>query len=161
VDSEITYPYGAESNYYLTQTIPYRAANQPLTEVGNLSRIQGFTPELIAKLSHFCTVLPELTTLNINTASAELLQQMLPELSTFELQTIIAARALHPFESVAEMTKLLENSKVKLSDAQFSVGSHYFLVTSQTQFGKSVMHSEALLKRDATGWPQLIWKKYR
>lgn len=160
-DSEISYPYGAETDHYLAQAISYRAANQPLTELGNLSRIQGFSPELISKLRHFCTVLPEVTPININTASPELLELILPELSAFELQTIIAARALHPFASVSDIAKLLEQSKLTLSDAQFSVGSHYFLVTSQSQFGKSIMHSEALLKRDASGWPQLIWKRYR
>jgi general secretion pathway protein K len=160
-DSDITYPYGAESEHYLAQPIPYRAGNQPLTEVGNLSRIQGFTEENIARLKQYCGVLPEPTPVNINTASPELLGIMLPELSQFDLQTIIAARNLRPFENLSEVSKLLEQNKIKLSEGQFSVGSHYFMVTSQTQFGKSTIRVEALLKRDGSGWPQLLWKRYR
>ena len=160
-DSDVTYPYGAESEYYLAQPIAYRAGNQPLIEMGNLSRIQGFTAESIARLSQYCTVLPEPTPVNVNTASLELLGLMLPELSQFELQTIVAARYLHPFKNISEVSKLINQSKLSLSDSQFSTGSRFFLVSSQTQFGKSTIRVEALLKRDGAAWPQLIWKRYR
>ena len=160
-DSEITFPYGAEDAHYLTKPVPYRIANQPLTELGNLSRIQGFTEENIASLKQYCVVLPEKTTININTVSPELLNLMLPDLSEFDLLTIIAARDARPFENLAEINKQLEQKKISLSEDEFSVGSRFFLVTSQTQFGKSTIRSEALLKRDGEGWPQLIWKKYR
>ena len=161
VDSDVTYPYGAEDAHYLTQPIPYRIANQPLTEIGNLSRVQGFTEENIMRLKQYCVVLPEKTTVNINTVSPELLGLMLPELSEFELQTIIATRNIQPIESIAAINKQLEQKKITLSENEFSVGSRFFLVTSQTQFGKSTIKLEALLKRDGGGWPQLIWKRYR
>jgi len=159
-DNDITYPYGAESDYYLALPIPYRAGNQPLTEMGNLSRVLGFSEEAIAKLRHYCSVLPEPTPVNLNTASPELLGLMVPELSQFDLETILAARDLHPFEKISDVGKLLDQSKLTLSEGKFSVGSHYFMVTSQAQFGKSTMRTEALLKRDGGGWPQLIWKRY-
>lgn len=161
VDSDITYPYGAEDEHYLTQPIPYRTANQPLTEIGNLSRVQGFTDENITRLKHYCVALPEKTPVNINTVSPELLRLMVPELSEFELQTIIVARNAHPIESIAEINKQLEQKKITLSEIDFSVGSRFFLVTSQTQFGKSTIIAEALLKREEGAWPQLIWKRYR
>ncbi len=161
VDSDVSYPYGAEDARYVTQQIPYRIANQPLTEIGNLSRVQGFTEENIASLKHHCVVLPEKTTTNINTVSPELLGLMLPDLSEFELQTIIAARNAHPIENIAEINSQLEQKKITLNEDEFSVGSQFFLVSSQAQFGKSTISSEALLKRDGDGWPQLIWKKYR
>lgn len=160
-DSELTYPYGAESEYYLALPIAYRAGNQPLIEMGNLSRIQGFTAESIARLSQYSNVLPEPTPVNVNTASPELLGLMLPELSQFELQTIVAARDLHPFKNISEVSKLINQSKLSLSDSQFSTGSRYFMVSSQTQFGKSTIRVEALLKRDGAAWPQLLWKRYR
>lgn len=159
-DSYVTQPYGAEDSHYIIQPIPYRIANQPLTEIGNLSRVQGFNEENIAKLKQFCVVLPEKTTMNINTVSPELLGLMLPDLSEFELQTIIAARSARPFEDLGEINKLLEQKKILLKEDEFSVGSNFFLVTSQTTFGKSTINSEALLMRNGDGWPQLIWKRY-
>lgn len=160
-DSDMTYPNGAESEHYLAQAIAYRAGNQPLTEIGNLSRIQGLTEENIARLSQYCSVLPEPTPVNVNTASVELLGLMLPELSQFELQMIVAARDLHPLKNISEVSKLINQSKLSLSDSQFSTGSRYFLVSSQTQFGKSTIRVEALLKREGAAWPQLLWKRYR
>ena len=161
VDSDITYPYGAEDPYYLTQPIPYRTANQPLTEIGNLSRVKDFNGDNIARLKQYCVVLPEKTTTNINSVSPELLALMLPNLSEFDVEMIIAGRNAHPIENIAEINKQLEQKKITLSEDEFSVGSRFFLVTSQTQFGKSTINEEALLKRDEEGWPQLIWKRYR
>ena len=106
-------------------------------------------------------VLPEATPVNVNTTSPELLGLMLPGLSEFELQTIMAARDLKPFGNLAEIGKLLDNDKLILGEDRFSVGSHYFLVSSQSQFGNSTMRVEALLKRDGGGWPQVLWKRYR
>jgi len=160
-DFDVTYPYGAEAEHYLTQPMPYRAGNQPLTEIGNLSRIQGFTEENIAKLRQYCSVLPEPTPINVNTASPVVLELMLPELSQFELQTIIAARDSRPFESLSEIGDLLDKTKLNISADKLSIGSNYFLVSSQTQFGKSTIRVEALLKRDGSAWPQLLWKRYR
>lgn len=160
-DSYVTYPYGSEDAHYLTQPIAYRTANLPLTEIGNLSRVQGFTKENIIRLKQFCVVLPKQTTVNINTVSLELLGLMLPELSDYELQSIIAARNLRPFENLSQVNLQLPQKKITLNESEFSVGSRYFLVTSQSQFEKSTIRVESLLERDEDGWPQLIWKRYR
>lgn len=160
-DSDVTYPYGSEDAHYLTQPIPYRTGNFPLTEIGNLSRVQGFSKENILRLKQYCVVLPEQTSVNINTVSLELLGLMLPELSDYDLQSIIAARNLRPIENLAQINQQLIQKKITLNENEFSVGSRYFLVTSQSQFEKSTIRVESLLKRDEDGWPQLIWKRYR
>ena len=160
-DSNVTYPYGSEDAHYLTQPIAYRTANLPLTEIGNLSRVQGFSEENITRLRKYCVVLPEQTTVNINTVSLELLGLMLQELSEYDLQSIIAARNLLPIQNIAQINQQLLQKKIILNESEFSVGSRYFLVTSQAQFEKSTIKVESLLKRDEDGWPQLIWKRYR
>ena len=159
-DFQITIPDGAEDSYYLTQPNPYRAANQPLSEIGNLTRVQGFTAENIARLSQYCVVLPEPTPVNINTAPEALLGLMLPGLGEYELEAIAAQRNVKPFETLEEFRKLVAEKKISVSEASFSVGSKYFLITSQTRFGNSTMHVKALLKRDGAGWPQILWKRY-
>jgi hypothetical protein len=50
--------------------------------------------------------------------------------------------------------------KPKIIQSQISVGSHYFLVITQTRYGKTTVNASALLKREEAGWPQIIWKKY-
>ena len=86
---------------------------------------------------------------------------MLPELSEYDLQSIIAARNLLPIQNIAQINQQLLQKKIILNESEFSVGSRYFLVTSQAQFEKSTIRVESLLERVEDGWPQLIWKRYR
>jgi general secretion pathway protein K len=163
-DSEVTLPNGAEDNTYIAQALSYKSANQLLTETGNLSRVLGFTNEMVAKVSQYCVVLPEITPININTASAEVLSFAFPELTQFQVESIIAQRNKQPFENVGEFTKILSDisqlSLNKISANQISVGSHYFLVNVQARYDKTTVNTSALLRRNNSGWPQIIWKKF-
>ena len=158
-DDDVTVPNGAEDNAYIVQTSPYKTANQLLTEVGNLSRVMGFTNEMIMKTGQHCVVLPEVTPININTASAEVLSLAFPELSQLEVESIISLRNSQPFESTGELLKAL-GDKSKIAEGQISVGSNYFLVNTQVHYGKTVINASALLKRDGAGWPKILWKRY-
>jgi general secretion pathway protein K len=159
-DYEVTSPGGAEDNFYLTQASPYRAGNQPLSEIGNLSRINGFTPELITQLKQYCVALPEPTPLNINTASADVIKVTFPELTAFDVESIIAQRNIQPFQSNGEVMKLLENKKINIGENRLSVNSKYFLVNTIVRFGKTTTSASALLKRDGQDLPKIIWKRY-
>ena len=158
-DDDVTLPNGAEDNAYIAQASSYKTANQLLTELGNLSRVMGFTNEMIIKTGQHCVVLPEVTPININTASAEVLRLAFPELSELEVESVISLRNSQPFESTAEVMKVL-GDKSKIAEGQISVGSHYFLVNTQVHYGKTVVNASALLKRDGPGWPKVLWKKY-
>jgi len=158
-DFEVTMPNGAEDNVYIAQAAPYKTANQLLTEVGNLSRVMGFTHEMVARTGQYCVVLPEVTTININTASAEVLRFAFPELGPLEVEAIITKRNTQPFQNTGELIKVL-GDKPKIIQSQISVGSRYFLVITQTRYGKTTVNASALLKREEAGWPQIIWKKY-
>ena len=152
-------PNGAEDNAYIAQAAPYKTANQLLTEVGNLSRVMGFTSEMVARTGQYCVVLPEVTTININTASAEVLRFAFPELGQLEVEAIITQRNTQPFQNTGELIKVL-GDKPKITESQISVGSRYFLVITQTRYGKTTVNASALFKREGAGWPQILWKKY-
>lgn len=158
-DFEVTMPNGAEDNVYIAQAAPYKTANQLLTEVGNLSRVMGFTHEMVARTGQYCVVLPEVTTININTASAEVLKFAFPELGSLEVEAIITKRNTQPFQNTGELIKVL-GDKPKITESQISVGSRYFLVITQTRYGKTTVNASALFKREGAGWPQILWKKY-
>lgn len=160
-DSAVTYPGGAEDDHYLALPVPYRAANRPLAAVGELSRVQGYTDEIIRHLAEYCVALPEPTPVNVNTASPELLAALLPELTPYQVQTLILARESKPIASIGELSALLDLKQLTISEDRVSVGSRYFLVNSQTQYGNSTIRLETLLKRDGDGWPQVIWRRFR
>jgi general secretion pathway protein K len=163
-DSEVTLPDGAEDNTYIAQALSYKSANQLLTEIGNLSRVLGFTNEMVARVSQYSVVLPEITPVNINTASSEVLRFTFPELTQFQVESIVAQRNKKSFENVGEFIKMLSDvsrlSSNKISANQVSVGSNYFLVNVQARYGKTTINTSALLRRNNSGWPQIIWKKY-
>ena len=160
LDFEVTQPDGAEVNSYLVLANPYKTANQPLTEIGNLSRVAGFNHEIISRLAQFCTVLPEPTPLNINTASAEVLALTMPGLNTFDIKAIIDKRNAQPFSSVAELGEMLEQNNPDVDNKRLSVNSQYFLVITKIQSGKTTINATTLMKKDLKGWPKTIWRRY-
>ena len=150
---------GAEDDYYLGLTPPYRTANQPLTEPGNLIRIKGMDAASVNRLSRFATALPAPTSININTASAEVLSFVLPGISLEDAQDIVASRNLAFFTSVGDFRQRFPDTSTNTAAANLSVNSHYFLVTCFAQFGRSQVKTEALLFRDDFGWPTVVWKR--
>ena len=158
-DREVTLPNGAEDNAYLAQAAPYKTANQLLTEIGNLSRVMGFNNNTVARNTQYFVVLPEVTPINFNTASAEVLRLAFPALGQLELDAIMAQRNIAPFQNNAELMGILGN-KAMVAENQIAVGSRYFLVNTQAVYGKTTVNVSALLKRDGAGWPKIIWKKY-
>lgn len=150
---------GAESNYYSNQSPAYLAANQALVELGNLIRVKGFDQTSINKITPFTTVLPKNTELNVNTASAEVLSFVLPDTSLQDAQNIVATRNLSPFTSLADFKERMPKPDNDVGNINLSVNSRYFLVTCKAQVDRTTLRVEALLYRDDSGWPIVLWKR--
>jgi general secretion pathway protein K len=69
-------PDGAEDSVYLTQTPSYRAANMPVTSISELLVMPGFGRDRYNRLAPYITALPPGTTINICTASGQLLDAL-------------------------------------------------------------------------------------
>jgi general secretion pathway protein K len=69
-------PDGAEDSVYLTQTPPYRAANMPVTSISELLVMPGFGRDRYNRLAPYITALPPGTTINICTASGQVLDAL-------------------------------------------------------------------------------------
>lgn len=153
---------GAESNYYRSLTPAYQAANQLLTEPGNLIRVKGYDQAAINKIAPFTTVLPKNTELNVNTASAEVLSIMLPDTSLDVAQGIVSARNIAFFKDLNDFkTRAFtsENNNIDTTNINLSVETHYFLVNCNAQFERTNLNATALLYRDGKGWPTVVWKR--
>lgn len=73
-ENDTTRSTGAESGDYQILSIPYFAGDQPLSMVGELRFIRGYTPEIIKKLRPFAVVLPTHTArINLNSVRPEVL----------------------------------------------------------------------------------------
>jgi general secretion pathway protein K len=75
-DIDAEFPDGAEDPTYTGLTPPYRTANMPITRASELLSIAGFGLDRYRKLEPFVTALPIGTSVNLCTASPELLDAM-------------------------------------------------------------------------------------
>lgn len=70
---------GAESRDYQIKSTPYFAGDQPLSHIGELKYVKGFTKKIIRKLRPFVTVLPiQGAKINLNSVSPEVMASLTP-----------------------------------------------------------------------------------
>ncbi len=82
---------GAEDDYYLSLSPPYRAKNGPLDSLEELRLVRGVTPEVYDLLAPYLTVWGN-GQINLNTASATVLQVRVPQIAPL----ILAQREVQP-----------------------------------------------------------------
>lgn len=158
-DAEPSDPGGAEDLDYLALDPPYRAGNRALTTVDGLYRIKGFDPATVARLRPFVTALPQPTPVNVNTAPAEVLAAAIADLPLDQARALVAARKGRHFKDLADFRARLPTTVTQVNESLLGVGSRYFLVTGQARFGRAKVGLMALLERETTAWPKLLWQK--
>lgn len=158
-DAEVTYPGGAEDMDYLALDPPYRAGNRALTTVDGLARLKGFDAATLERLRPFVTALPLPTPVNVNTAPAEVLAAAIADLPLDQAHALVAARKGQPFTDLADFRARLPKTVTQVNETVLSVGSRYFLVSGHARFGRAKVGYEALLERETTAWPKLVWQK--
>jgi general secretion pathway protein K len=149
---------GAEDVDYLNLIPPYRAANRSMASVDELRLVRGFDAQTVRTLLPFVTVLPVATnTINVNTASPQVLAALVDRLDLPSAQRIADTRVGKPFNSAGDFnSKLLP---LPPPAGGMSVKTDYFLVTLDTSIGRHERHSEALLQRDASRSTTVIWHR--
>ncbi|HCJ50419.1 MAG TPA: general secretion pathway protein GspK, partial [Gallionella sp.] len=156
-DSETQYPGGAEDGYYLSLPQPYRSANHPLVELGELSRIKGFDQRNIERLRPFVSVLPLSPPINANFASAEVFAAVIPGMSLAEARVLVQQRRGKPYKNLIDFQQRLHNKYNNLNINNFSVSSDFFWVTGRARVAQSQVTTQALLQRNG-GWPDIVWQ---
>lgn len=138
---------GAEDIDYLQLPTPYRAANQPLQSVEELRLVRGFTREMVDKLQPFVTALPSPTTVNVNTASREVLGAVFHTLPAAAIDSLISDR---PYADQARLgAKILQLAAGNTPPAFYGTQSSYFEVEITTLFGRHQRSTRTLIQRDA------------
>ena len=149
---------GAEDEFYAQRAPTAVTANAPLVRVAEFTSVRGASAKAWAAVVADVAALPAGTTLNINTANAEVINAAIPDLVGDNLASFIAERARRPFSTVAELRERLPRD-VKLPDsATFSFSSSYFLVSVRSRQGDAIAQARALLKRDGRQWPLVVWQ---
>lgn len=152
---------GAEDAYYLRLADPYRAANQPVAQIGELLRVRGVDEAAIAQLRKVATALPRRTPVNVNLAPPEVLSAVLPGLTLPEARVLASGRASAPIRSLEDFRARLPRRVFQFDQSNLSVESQFFLVQGRATVGKADVRMEALLQRDKATMPVVLWKRMR
>jgi general secretion pathway protein K len=142
---------GAESGYYNQLKSPYACKNGAFETTEELLLVKGMTPEIYDRVYDYLTVYGD-GKININYASALVLQSLSEEMDAALAQLIVDRRKLEPFESIAELRDLpgmTENiyNTIKRHTTVEPENDHYQIISrgSVGRISRTVM---AILKRD-------------
>ena len=91
---------GAEDPIYTGMTPPYRAANQLLSSANELAAIEGMDKETLDTLLPHIVALPGHTAINVNTATAAVLQSLDERITVADAEGLIAERAESGFDEM-------------------------------------------------------------
>lgn len=150
-DDETTEPGGAEDAHYLGLAEPYRAANRSLAHVGELARVRGFDAAAIARLAPFVTALPEPTPVNVNTASAPVLQAVVPTIAPSEARELVELRAKQPWRSRDDFLRALSKRPDVVLDTTLDVRSRFFRAEAAVAVGRVSTGYRAIVQRRDDG----------
>ena len=91
-NAEASFPDGAEDAIYTGILPPYRSANQSLTSASEFAALEGMDRRTFNVLRPHITALPGRTNVNVNTATAAVLQSLDENMSDADVEGLIAER---------------------------------------------------------------------
>ncbi|MGZ8202151.1 MAG: type II secretion system minor pseudopilin GspK [Burkholderiales bacterium] len=159
-DSESS-PGGAEDEYYLSLSPPYRTAAQRLADVDDLLRVRGFDADTVERLRPYVTALPRQNAVNLNTASVSVLAALLPKLSLTQVRRFVEQRDRTPLRNVGDLMLYIPGAELPAEAAAIDTRSTYFRVRVHARYRRAGTVTEALLERQPNDWPRIIWQKYQ
>jgi general secretion pathway protein K len=150
---------GAEDRSYRTAAEPRLVPNMPAVRVQELGAVRGMTGASLASLVRYVTTLPADTPLNVNTAPSELLAASISGIEPQALAALVASRAQRPFQSIPDDFRARLPNGASLGDERlYTVKSRYFLVVVRARQGDTVAQARALVDRDGSAWPRVVWQ---
>jgi len=99
-NQDAQFPDGAEDSIYTGITPPYRAANQLLSSASELAALEGMDKTTLDILLPHIVALPGHTAINVNTATAAVLQSLDERITVADAERLIAERAESGFSEM-------------------------------------------------------------
>jgi general secretion pathway protein K len=105
----------------------------------------GFDEASIAQIQPYVTILPQRTTVNVNTAPRELLAAAIEGLDLASAERIIQRRQRNAFKSTAEVEAMIPPAK--LDNTRLGVLSNFFEVTGRLRLDDWSLEERSLVQR--------------
>jgi general secretion pathway protein K len=143
-------------------------ADMPLYDLEGLLSLPAYNPMILEQIRPFVSILPILTTVNVNTAPPEVLMAALSGLSRSAAASFVQQRSTSPIKSLDEITGLLNKmglaQGVTIDAALVDVRSQFWLGRTEIRLGRGIFVSSALIQRSQTPLPsgnltQVIWSR--
>ena len=130
----------------------------PLQRFDDLRDLPGFSDEVMKKLEPHVTVLPsDARTVNVNSATAEVLEAVARTWNPASIRSFIANRDVAPARNLSDPALgLVANSP--LDTTLVAVKSDYFIADGIIRYDRVESETQTLLKRLDTGGVLVIWR---
>lgn len=151
--------HGAEAADYAETRQNSNGIGRPLTNTGELARIRGYTPAIVARLQEHVSALSGIQAVNINTATPEVLSALQPGLSLSAARALADTRRTLPFRDAADFRTRLNDPSLPNSLIPISAASAHFLIQVTVDRGRARSRVLSLVKRqNDTSLPRILWQ---
>lgn len=117
----------------------------------------GLSPQTVAQLRPYATVLPTATPVNLNTAPALVLEAVVPGLDTSTARALVERRSRQPWNTLQEAAEAMGPAGRLLSERQHSVRSRFFEIQGRLRIEQQVRDESALVERNGTQ-VRMLWR---
>lgn len=149
---------GAEAADYAAKGESAAGNGRPLATLGELGRVRGYTPAIIARLQAHVCVLAGRQPINVNTASAEVLYALQPGLAAAAAQALADNRRALPFRDSADFRNRLGDPSLPASLLPIAASSAHFLLQVSVDRGRARSRALSLIHRDSNAaLPRILW----
>ncbi|MCZ6502660.1 MAG: type II secretion system minor pseudopilin GspK [Gammaproteobacteria bacterium] len=141
---------GAEDFEYLALEPPYRTSGQMIVDISELRLLLDLDRDTYEALSPYVTALPDAESeLNINTASAVVLQSISSRLGIETADVLVTTRdEQQGFESVTEFLQSPDVAGMGISDNGLGVQSAFFEIRVRARFRERFAYLTSIIQRD-------------
>lgn len=108
----------------------------------------GVSPQTVASLAPYVTVLPGRTPVNLNTAAAPVIYAAISGITMADAQRLVGARQSSHFRTLADAARLLGTREQGLGDGMASVASRFFEIRGRLRLDQAVVEERSLVQRD-------------
>jgi len=143
-------------------------AGIPLFDLEGLLKLPNYNPALVEQLRPFVVILPNTSSVNVNTAPPEVLMSAISGLSRGSANSFVQQRATAPFKSLDEIAALLNKvgggQGATIDAGLVDVKSQFWLANTEIRLGRGIFVSSALIQRSITVLPegnytQVMWSR--
>jgi general secretion pathway protein K len=139
------------------------AATTPaLLTIDDLRTVKGFNTDVIKALEPFAIFLPKQTTVNINTAPAETLAAVIPDLDLAGARRFVSNRERTAYRDLATAGTAMfagSSNATPLSPTLLDVKSAFFVVRGTIKFDRVEASTETLLNRISARQVDVVWQR--